>query len=242
MVNAQQWLESQKKYNTKEKRKRITYLNIQAERLEGDLDLSDFINLEEINCTSNQITSLGVSRNAKLKGIYCNRNNFTSLGFLKNLPKPEKLIGLHIKNNNLNSTLKDLRDLVNLEQLTVGTDIHSRLKQDPYDYSSQIYGQFDHIYGSLKPLRNMNKLWYLEISNTDIDNGLEYLPDSLKTFWCSATKARPNLLVKKLVDQLEVYGQPNGDHKRNYAHLLELWKQQENQVRLLELFDPGFRG
>jgi len=36
----------------------------------------------------------------------------------------------------------------------------------------------------------LNKLKLLDIRNTDIDNGLEYLPDSLKEFYCSADQRK----------------------------------------------------
>ena len=46
-----------------------------------------------------------------------------------------------------------------------------------------IYNRFS---GSLEYLKNLSKLTDLNISNTDIDSGLEYLPESVKHFWCSA--------------------------------------------------------
>ncbi|CAG8648256.1 8258_t:CDS:2, partial [Scutellospora calospora] len=40
--------------------------------------------------------------------------------------------------------------------------------------------------GSLKTLQNLTKLKVLNINDTDIDSGLEYLPESVKYFSCSA--------------------------------------------------------
>ena len=48
MVNAQQWLESQKEYNTKEKREQITELDISEKVLESSLDLTSFVNLTRL--------------------------------------------------------------------------------------------------------------------------------------------------------------------------------------------------
>ena len=49
MVNAQEWLESQEQYDTKEKRSAIKELIISNKKLEGKLNLSDFINLKKLS-------------------------------------------------------------------------------------------------------------------------------------------------------------------------------------------------
>ena len=58
MVNAQEWLN--KNYPA-EQRKHIKKLNLRGLNLEGNLDLSDFINLEELDCRIN------ISNNRKLE-------------------------------------------------------------------------------------------------------------------------------------------------------------------------------
>jgi len=45
------------------------------------------------------------------------------------------------------------------------------------------------FYGSLKPLRNCNKLELLDITNTDIDSGLGYLTKSLEKIYGSGKLA-----------------------------------------------------
>jgi hypothetical protein len=57
------------------------------------------------------------------------------------------------------------------------------------------------FYGSLEPLKNLNKLKRINISNSDIDSGLESLPKNLKEISCS-NRERPESKVGKLVEQL----------------------------------------
>jgi len=61
----------------------------------------------------------------------------------------------------------------------------------------------------LEPLRALKKLKKLRIENTDIDRGLEYLPDSLKEFYC-LTNIRKDAKVKAIEAQLKPY---NGSYQ-----------------------------
>jgi len=54
MVNAQQWLDVN---YSKEERNKITELDISHKNLESELDLSDFVNLEELDCSSNKLVN-----------------------------------------------------------------------------------------------------------------------------------------------------------------------------------------
>jgi hypothetical protein len=60
-------------------------------------------------------------------------------------------------------------------------------------------GICNRFYGSLEFLRNITKLEELDVNNTDIDSGLEYLPDSVKSFECLADE-RPEAKVKAIYD------------------------------------------
>ncbi|CAG8770859.1 18029_t:CDS:2 [Racocetra persica] len=140
MVNAQEYINQ--KY-PKEKRSEITELDINEKTLEGDLDLTDFIQLIKLDLSNNYLTRIIFPTDAR------------------------KLIYLDITNNDFSP-----QDLSVFSQLT-------NLKE--HKLKTGIYNKF---FGSLKPLKNLNKLEKLDISNTDIDSGLEYLPESLKTFYC----------------------------------------------------------
>jgi Leucine-rich repeat (LRR) protein len=85
MVNAQNYVN--KNYTDKE----VKVLNLEGEDLEGHLDLSDFFNLEELNCSCNGLTGLDLSRCVNLKKLDCSVNLFSELDFLTKLPSPEKL-------------------------------------------------------------------------------------------------------------------------------------------------------
>jgi len=82
------------------------------------------------------------------------------------------LKSLNCKNNNFfEHDLSFLNHLVNLEELYIGN----------YDQGKINRGIYNRFHGSLKHLQNLTKLEKLDISNTDISSGVEYLPDSLKS-------------------------------------------------------------
>ena len=122
-------------YNTSnlgKKREEVNeVIDIRYRNLEGPLKLEGFINLQELWCKGNQITSLDLSDCPKLKKLWCAENKLTILDF----------------SNNSKLDLLDARDnpLVSLE-----------------------------------PLKALTNLCYLSIVETNISNGLEYLPASLK--------------------------------------------------------------
>ncbi|CAG8822982.1 9600_t:CDS:2, partial [Racocetra persica] len=116
----------------KETRSDVTRLDISNKELEEELDLTDFINLEWLNCQG--IASLENSE--KLRECYLSDNNF------------------------FQQDLSTFSKFTNLEKLRVGN--HDQKKIEP-----SIYNRF---IGSLEPLKDLNKLAELDISNTDIDS------------------------------------------------------------------------
>jgi len=86
--------------------KRATALtNLYSESLKGHLDLSEYVNLEELNCSNNELTSLDISRCSQLKKLNCSNNSFTNLNLSKNIQLTEldcssnKLIKIDLKDN-----------------------------------------------------------------------------------------------------------------------------------------------
>lgn len=72
----------------KEKRKGMKVLNFgfyredsEGVKLKGDLDLSDFADLEKLNCPDNNLTSLDLANCSQLKQIKCNCNRLNNLVF-----------------------------------------------------------------------------------------------------------------------------------------------------------------
>jgi hypothetical protein len=75
MVNAQEWLD--KEYPKKE-RSKITKLDINSKRLQGYLNLNDFVNLKELNCYKNKLEFLDISNCSELVLIRVEDNQLTN--------------------------------------------------------------------------------------------------------------------------------------------------------------------
>ncbi|CAB4485400.1 unnamed protein product [Rhizophagus irregularis] len=220
--------------------------------LEGHLDLSDFINLEKLQCSNNKLTSLDISKNEKLTVIDCSQNNLIRLDLsnclniksvtanhnqLNELKLPaiinnDKLEYLNLLDNSFSQNLNCFSRLVNLKELFIGNTDEDRIKQ----------GIYNRFYGSLKPLKLIIKLENLCINDTDIDSGLEYLPDSIKSFQCSVDK-RPEAKVVKIYEQLKTYSISSSDALQG-RYNLKVWKKNwklikqneaiQNQIKQVE--------
>jgi len=106
--------------------------------------------------------------------LYCPNNYLTQIIYPTN---PKKITYLDVSNNNISSSdLSVFTKFKNLEFLFIGNENKNQIQQ----------GIYNRFHGSLEPLKDLNNLEYLNISNTDLDSGLEYLPDSLGRFCCSA--------------------------------------------------------
>jgi len=151
------------------KRSQIKSLNISSLNLEGTLDLSDFLNLEQLNCSQNKLTNLKFSEISKLKIINCSYNKLTNLDFLAQLDK-EVLKRIDLSNNEFSQTdLTAFSPFVELELLIIANNSFQ---------------------GSLESLKNLSELKHLDISNTDINEGLEYLPNNkLEKFFCATNSS-----------------------------------------------------
>src|SRR6185369_8465338 len=104
-----------------------------------------------------------------------------------------KLEVLDIRNNNF--FVQDLRfvaHLTSLEKLKINNSDENRFREGLFTDST--YNRFG---GSLEPLKNLTKLKKLNISNTHIKEGLEYLPNSLEDFYC-LVDIRPEAGVKNI--------------------------------------------
>ncbi|POG80804.1 hypothetical protein GLOIN_2v1471288 [Rhizophagus irregularis DAOM 181602=DAOM 197198] len=68
-----------KRYPTESDKEKENKLIIDNKNLEFHLDLSEFVNLEELICSKNQLTSLDISKNKQLTEIDCSQNKLVSL-------------------------------------------------------------------------------------------------------------------------------------------------------------------
>jgi len=155
----------------------------------GKLDLGGFRGLEKLVCSDNHLTDLDLSDCPNLTELNCSNNEFTNTDFLQTIPDKEKLEVLVIeKNKELTpETLDFLKPFANLHKL---------------DLSDNAF------IGSLKPLEKMKELRLIDISRTDIDSGLEYLPDNCRGLYCDPDAKKrsakiANILAKYFVEKNE---------------------------------------
>jgi len=195
MVNAEEYI------NENYKDKTIKVLNIKKKNLEGELNLKNFTNLEKLDCSHNLITSLNLT-NCPVVELNCSDNNLTSLDFLSTLNKKKlEFLSLH-SNKLISQDLSVFSKFVNLKNLFIGS------KEKENDFQ-----------GSLVHLKDLEKLEGLDISNTDIDDGLEYLSSSIKSFYISTDLV---FRTRMIVAELTKFGKPTGGafSSPNFASLL----------------------
>jgi hypothetical protein len=210
MVNTQEYLNQN--YPNKEE---TTKINLSNQNLEGNLTIKDFPNLISIECGNNKnnIALIELNNLPKLTSFYANNcqltdikiknclniehlkvaNNFlTDLNFLNNL-NPKKITILSIHSNNFSEqTLEPFSKFTSLQWLFIDNC-------DKAKFRKGIYNRFT---GSLKPLQNLTKLEILSISKTDIDSGLEYVPESLRKIGLDSA-IKVDTACSKLSQELE---------------------------------------
>ncbi len=180
-INAQEWLK--RNYST-DQIKNLTKLKISDKNLNGSLILEGLSKLKELDCSDNDLTSLNVSGCLELTHLNANNNQLCNMILPKN---NERLEYLNLLNNDFpKQELYCFSRFINLKELHIGN-----------------IDTVNHFYGSLKPLKDLTKLEQLSINNTNIDSGLEYLPNSIKNLRCSANI--PDAKVKKIFDQLRFF-------------------------------------
>jgi Leucine-rich repeat (LRR) protein len=202
-------------------------LNLRGESLNGILDLSDFVNLTELDisnsnlekliltncsnlkildCSDSNLGSLDVSKNPKLTNLNCSSIDVTEL----NLTNCSNLIKFDCSDSDLEkldiTACKQLRVLncnnSNLEEIIYPSG-HSALTEldiGNTNLPSQDLSFLSHLIsleilnvndvpfcGSLEPLKNLTKLKQLDISNTDLNSGVEFLSTSLETIKYGST-------------------------------------------------------
>jgi len=112
-----------------------------------------------------------------LKKLNCSGNKLTSF----NLGDCQNLVELKCDNNpNLSQDLKVLVYLKELKYLDVSNC--------PFE-------------GSLKPLESLSKLEQLNIGNTSLKEGLEYLPESCKKIYCNSNYPHQSTKIMEELDK-----------------------------------------
>ena len=142
-----------------------------------------------------------------LEELNCSDNHLQDLKFPPQAA--DSITELNLKNNNLvEQDLSAFQSLTNLKYLWIGNDNQEKIKK----------GIYNHFTGSLEPLKNLTKLRYLNIDNTDLNSGTEYLPDNLGGVDNHAWKrisysvgARPESKIQEIKWELDLF--TNGAQK-----------------------------
>jgi hypothetical protein len=78
---------------------------------------------------------------------------------------------------------------------------------------------YNRFHGSLEPLKSLSKLKDLDISCTDIDFGLEFLPDSIEEFHCG-NEGEFKKQAQEIYNELFLYGGNLKSWKEAYPELM----------------------
>jgi len=247
MVNVQEWMDQN---YPRERKIKVTHLDIRYNNLEGSLNLEGFTSLEWISCSDNKLVSVELANLPKLRDFYCCNNKITSLK-VNNCPEislfdfkinmvesfdfqslnPKKLKHLEVQNNKfLPQDLSFLEPFTNLEELWIG-------------FRDQYYaGWTDHrkgirncFFGCIPSFfRQFDKLKVLDISNTDIDDGLENLPVSLKKLLICETNMDPKAMVNaKIYRQLNLSSSQEKDSNLRRYYDYQTWKKVSKESKLV---------
>src|SRR5205814_10040161 len=136
-----------------QRRDKVKELNLRAKGLEGDLDLTEFVNLRELYCSSNQLTSLNLDGLNKLRIIDYRSNNLKSL----------KLNGC-VNINYLDVSHNDLSE-IDLSTLSGRKVVHINLNDN------NLLG------GNLRHFSHLINLEWLGLKETGFSGSLEPLRD-----------------------------------------------------------------
>ncbi|CAG8516820.1 22017_t:CDS:2, partial [Gigaspora margarita] len=151
-----------------------------------NLEIHNCPQIIEILCSSNNLISFNINSFCdNLKSIRCGFNKLTNFKFLTQLTNPEGLLWLELDENNL-----PVSDLSYFSQFRLTGLVILNISRNRFT-------------GSLKYLKNMISLQRLDIDGTDIDSGLEYLPDSLQIIGSLNNVKGIGKLVLRLEDHKE---------------------------------------
>ncbi len=116
--------------------RKVRNLNLNNKALTGDMDISPLNNLEDMDCSFNEIKNLTLTGLSKLKKLNCSNNKLEDL----NVADLTSLTDLNCKNNPLPlTTLAEIQDVPNVEfdeEITVYEPVFEN-KLVTLDYSDQ---------------------------------------------------------------------------------------------------------
>ena len=136
----------------------VTYINVINYNNIKSLDgIQYFTNLTYLDCSTNELTSLDISKNTALTGLYCDYNKLTSLDVSKNTA----LEYLNCYNNQIEELDLSKTNLVNSISNSV----------------SYIYGPLDCAPMSTLKKVYLKKGWSIKYITEDRNRSSDYIPD-----------------------------------------------------------------
>ncbi|CAG8732813.1 30648_t:CDS:2, partial [Racocetra persica] len=134
----------------------------------GKLKIEGFLqNISSLEITNCGIEELDISECVNLQEIFlANNNSLTNFNFLRQLPYPAKLKSFTVMNTIMNerTDIEIFQPFINLEVLRIKICRNLDFEKEGKTYHNSFFG-------SLESLKNLKKLKWLDISDTDIDNG-----------------------------------------------------------------------
>jgi len=194
-----------------------------------ELKVNHLDKLSTLYCESNKLAQLNLYSGNKIERINCRSNYLRDLNFLSTLSS-ERLSTLEIIDNSFpEQDLSIFSRFINLEKLFIGNFNEKQISQ----------GSYNHFIGSLESLKNLVKLKELGIDNTDIDSGLEYLPESIEKFYCSV-KERKDAKVKSIYNLFTNEQGKVEEEKSNlgYEYVREFSKKLQNYKHQVQIIQP----
>lgn len=222
MANAQQWLD--KNYPL-EKRKDIKEIGSNQGKVSGLI--SSFFDGVPENLTGSFTNFQGFDNLAKL----CLAERKIELKSIYSLPNTLEF--LQLANNSFPaSTLEPFSHLINLVHLDIGA-------ADPYSITPSFFNnmlsEHNKWFGSLKPLEKLTKLESVCLATSDVNEGLEYLSNTVRHVGCTSDiNGKKCLELKKIWGQfynVEIY-KMYLTNSINFIRLKEIFERMENNSRL----------
>lgn len=209
----------------KEQRNTIKKLNIAGKDLEGELDLRDFVDLEEFNCENNKLSGcLNLSNLSKLKILTCRNNKIEELKIdnCRNITHLEASGNRQLDKVDLSHLTSELVTFISFAYDNLppqDLSVFSRF----INLETLSLGAGNNFFGSLELLKDLNKLKALHIEGSNIDSGLEYLPTSVKVHANSVSFPNPNnpnpqvVKIQKQLDSKLTQQETQNKGNRSYA-------------------------
>jgi len=160
----------------------------------SSITLNNLPKLKMLNVRDCGIKKVNINNCPQLQEINASCNRLRALDFLHNL-SPKNLTYLDVSSNDISQDLSFLSKFKNLEKIALSNT---------------------RFYGTLEALKKLNKLKWLDISDTDVDSGLEYLPDNVEVIHCYERKRlregdrflilrKENGMCKNILKELQGY-------------------------------------